>query len=78
MGTQKFELLVDGVPYVVQATPYDFNTETRFLVSFNGSDEYVFAWDANLARLAAIGDEAVDIPDNLEEAIAGRLQTVNV
>jgi len=77
MGTQNFELLVDGVPYVVKATPYDFNTETRYLVSFNGSEEYVFAWDSSLARLASIGDEAVDIPDNLEIAIANRLQVVN-
>ena len=78
MGTQNFELLVDGVPYVVKATPYDFNAETRYLVSFNGSDEYVFAWDSSLSRLASIGDEAVDIPDNLELAIANRLQAVNV
>ena len=78
MDTQNFRLLVDGVPYEVKAAPYEFNTEIRYLVSFNGSDEYVFAWDSSLSRLAAIGDEAVDIPDNLEEAIAARLQTVNV
>ena len=78
MGTQNFELLVDGVPYVVKATPYDFNAETRYLVSFNGSDEYVFAWDSTLSQFTAFGDEGVDIPDNLEIAIANRLQAVNV
>jgi hypothetical protein len=73
--SQNFELVIDGVPYLVKATPYEFNTETRFLVSYNGSDEYVFVWDSALGRLAAIGDTAVDIPDNLEKAIAEKLQS---
>ena len=75
MEAQHFELVVDGLPYLVKATPYEFNTETRFLVSYNGSEEYVFTWDSALGRLAAIGDEAVDIPDSVEEAIAEKLQS---
>jgi hypothetical protein len=76
MQSQTFELIVDGLPVMVKATPYDFNGETRFLVSYNGSEEYVFTRDSSLGRLAAIGDEAVGIPDTVEEAIAEKLQTV--
>jgi hypothetical protein len=73
MQSQTFELMVDGFPVMVKATPYEFNTETRFLVSFNGSEEYVFTWDSSLGRLTAIGDGSADIPDTIEEAIADRL-----
>lgn len=75
MQSQTFELMVDGMPVMVKATPYDFNGETRFLVSYNGSEEFVFTWDSSLGRLAAIGDEAVDIPDAVEEVIAEKLQS---
>jgi hypothetical protein len=74
MQSQTFQMMIDGMPVMVKATPYEFNTETRFLVSYNGSEEYVFTWDSSLGRLAAIGDEAVNIPDAVEEAIAEKLQ----
>ncbi|HEU0064915.1 MAG TPA: hypothetical protein VFQ58_07780 [Flavisolibacter sp.] len=72
---QSFEILVNGIPYMIKATPFEFNTETRFTVSFNGSDEHVFTWDSSLGRLAAIDDNASDIPDDLELAIARHLQS---
>jgi len=75
MQSQTFELMVDGIPMMVRATPYEFNTETRFLVSYNGSDEYVFTWDPSLGRLTAIGDGSEEIPDAIEEAIAEKLQS---
>lgn len=75
MDTVKFEVLIDGVPYFVQATPFEFNAETRFNVSFNGGEEVLFVWDSSLKRLSAIGDEAVDVPDALELEIANRLQS---
>ena len=75
MQSQTFELMVDGIPVMVRATPYEFNTETRFLVSYNGSDEYVFTWDPSLGRLTAIGDGSQEIPDAIEEAIAEKLQS---
>jgi hypothetical protein len=68
------EIVTDGVPYEVTATPYTYNNMTRFYVSYNGSEQYVFAWDETLGRLASIGDESIDIPDNLEIAIAEKLQ----
>lgn len=75
MDTHHYEIVVDGVPYIVNATPFEFNSETRYKVSFNGSEEYIFTWDSSLGRLAPIGDETVEIPDNLEVAISGRLQS---
>jgi hypothetical protein len=76
MQTETFQLVVDGAPYDVQATPFTFNTETRFNVSYNGSDNYVFAWDSNISLFTAIGTEALAIPDNLEEAISQQLLKV--
>ena len=70
----RLNLVVDGVPYLVQVTPYEFNTETRFKVSYNGNPELIFIWDSELKRLAAIGDDAATLPDNLENAIAEKLQ----
>jgi len=67
------DLMVDGTPYEVKATPYDFNDETRFRVSFYGSPIYIFVWDSELKRLTAIGDGSDTIPVSLEEAISGHL-----
>jgi hypothetical protein len=75
MQEHSFELLLNGVPYFVKAEPFSFNEETRFKVSFNNSDEHIFTWDSRLGRLAPIDDDAGTIPDDLESAIAGRLQT---
>ena len=74
MQEHSFELLLSGVPYFVKAEPFAFNGETRFKVSFNNSEEHIFTWDSSLGRLAAIDDDAGTIPDDLETAIAGRLQ----
>lgn len=73
MADQRFEIVLDGVPYVVSAAPFEFNTETRYRVKYNGN-EHIFTWDSRLGRLAPIDDDAATIPDNLEEAIAERLQ----
>jgi hypothetical protein len=76
MQDQSFQLLLNGVPYVVKASPYEFNTETRFSVSYNGSEEFIFAYDAAVGRYVAIGDETATIPDDVEVAIADRLYTL--
>lgn len=78
MADQSFEILVDGVPYIVKATPFEFNTETRYLVSYNGSPEHVFTWDSSIGRMTAIDDDASTIPDDLEVAIADRLQSAKI
>ena len=76
MQDQSFQLLLNGVPYVVKASPFEFNTETRFSVSFNGIEDYIFTYDSAVGRYVAIGDETATIPDDLEVAIAERLYSL--
>jgi hypothetical protein len=73
MAEQRFELLVDGVPYSVTASPFEFNAETRYKVQYNGN-EHIFTWDSQLGRMAPIDDDSSEIPDNVESEIARRLQ----
>lgn len=70
-----FQLLLNGVPYFVKAEPFEFNSEKRFKVRFNESDEHIFTWDSSLGRMAPIDDGAGTIPDDLELEIANRLQS---
>ena len=65
---KNFTLLVDKVPYLLKVAPFSFNDETRFNVSVNGSEGYIFTWDSELLRLRAI-DDAGNLPDTLEVAI---------
>ena len=69
-----FEILVNKIPYHVKVVPFEFNTETRFKVNYNGGNEHVFTWNSSLRRLTAIDDDAATTPDDLEAAIAQRLQ----
>ena len=72
---RRFSLLVDSVPYMVNAKPFRFNGEVRYRVSVNGGSEHVFTWDSSLGQLRAIDDEASTLPDNVEEAISEKLQS---
>ncbi|WP_018616023.1 hypothetical protein [Segetibacter koreensis] len=76
MAEQSFQLLLNGVPYEVKAKPFEFNDETRFSVSYNGSDEYVFTYDTNVGQYVSIGDDSDTIPSDLEVAIADRLYSL--
>lgn len=78
MQGQSFELLLNGVPYFVKAEPFAYNDETRFKVSYNNGDEHIFTWDADLGRLSAIDEGAIDIPDELEAAISSKLLNTTV
>ena len=71
---RRFNLIVDSVPYMIKAVPFNFNGETRYKVSFNESSEHVFTWDSSLGQLRAIDDGASTMPDNLEIAISEKLQ----
>ena len=73
-----FELLVDGVPYEVRATPFQFNDDIRFRVSYNGGPVYVFVYDQELKRLTAIGEGTETIPDSLEMAISQKLENTTI
>jgi hypothetical protein len=74
MRNNSFEILVDNVPYRVEVEPFEFNTETRFKVVYNGGQEHIFTWDSSIGRLAAIDDDSATLPYNLERAIAERIQ----
>jgi len=74
MAEQRFEVLLDGVPYSVTASPFEFNTETRYKVQYNGN-EHIFTWDSSMGRLTAIDDDSISIPDDAEQAIASVLQS---
>ncbi|SHN30544.1 hypothetical protein [Chitinophaga sp. CF418] len=76
MKKLSFNLLVDGVPYMVKAEPFAFNSEQRYNVSFNGSETYIFAWDEDTLRYAPLGDIVTDLPMALEQEIASRLYEV--
>ena len=73
MQEQSFQILLSGIPYFVKAVPFEFNGDKRFKVSYNNSDEHIFTWDAQLGRLSAIDDDAIEIPDDLEAAISSKL-----
>lgn len=74
MQELKFELIVDGIPYLIKAIPFDFNSEKRFRVSYNGGNENIFAWDSEILHLRAIDNDAASLPGNLEIAIAEKLE----
>ena len=79
MEPQNFEIIQGGKTYEVVATPFSFNNETRYKVTYNKSTEYVFSFSKEENRFIGMGDEAVRIPNKLEDAIAAkliRLQTV--
>ncbi len=73
MQEQSFQILLSGVPYFIKATPFEFNGDKRFRVTYNEGDEHIFTWDADLGRLSAIDENAIEIPDDLEEAISSHL-----
>ncbi len=73
MQTFDVTTVIDGVPYSVKATPFDFNNEKRFKVNY-GDKEYIFAFNSDIGRYAAIGTEAIDIPVPLEAYVAERLE----
>ena len=78
MQKETLHLVVDKVPYIVKIIPFDFNGEMRFRVSYNEGPEHIFAWDSSLGRVAAIDEDSTFIPDNVEQAIATKLQAMAV
>ena len=74
-GERNFNLLLENVPYLVHAAPFDFNGETRYRISINGNDDHIFTWNSELKRLTAIDDDASILPDDLEVAISRKLQS---
>lgn len=75
MQEGKFDLLVDGIPYVVKVSPFQYNNETRYRVSYNGSEDHIFTWNSDLKRLWAIDEDASTMPDPLGIAISQKLES---
>ena len=71
-----FQQMIDGVPYLIRAIPFEFNGEMRFRVSYNEGPEHIFTWDSSLRRITAIDEDSATIPDNVEQAISAKLQTM--
>lgn len=77
MEEKKFQFTVQGIPYEVKITPFDFNDEKRFHVSYNGGPSDVFAWDSDLKQLRAIDDDASTLPDGLGLEISRKIRQMN-
>jgi hypothetical protein len=72
---RNFNLVVDGVPYMVRSIPFVFNDELRFRIIINGDTEHLFTWDSQVRMLRAIDDDASLLPDGLEVALSEKLQS---
>ncbi len=70
---ESFELVVDGVPYMIETREYDYNGQKRYLVSYNGGEETVFVFNPEINQYVSIGKDTSTIPDNVEKAISDRL-----
>jgi hypothetical protein len=75
VNRKTYNILIDEIPYLVNAEPFSFNGETRFYVSINGSPDHVFTWDSELGRLTAVDRDAATLPDALEQEISNKLQS---
>lgn len=76
MNKESFQLVVDGVPYLVKAIPFDFNGEVRFRVRCNRGEDHIFVRDRSIGRIAAIDDDSSVLPDSVEQAISEKLQAL--
>jgi hypothetical protein len=74
VNRKSYDILVNEIPYLVNAEPFTYNGEQRYYVSINGGPEHVFTWDSEIGRLRAIDNDAATMPDALEEEISNRLQ----
>ncbi|HXS55185.1 MAG TPA: hypothetical protein VN726_03610 [Hanamia sp.] len=77
MQSHRFEIVSNGLPYLVEAVPFQFNNQKRFRITYNGGDENIFAWDSELKRLRAIDEDAATLPDDLEMEISRKLESVS-
>ncbi len=73
MQNQSFQFRLDGVPYDIKAEPFEFNEGVRYSVSYNGSTEFIFAWDDSAKQYLAIDTDSSEIPANVETEIARKL-----
>lgn len=75
MQNQAHELniTVDGVPYFVEAKPFEFNDQIRYNITINGGPETVFVWNDDLQLFKPLGDDSSTLPDGLILSITRRI-----
>jgi hypothetical protein len=73
MEEQKFDFEIDEIPYEVKISPFKFNEETRYRVSYNGGSDDIFVWDPEVGRIRAIDDAASTLPDSLGLEISRKI-----
>jgi len=61
-NSRRLEINVDMTPYILSVTPFKFNEEVRYHVSYNGSPDILFAWDNNVGHFAAFVDDSATMP----------------
>jgi hypothetical protein len=74
--TETFDLMIDGKPVTVKATPYQLHTnETRYRVSINNSPVHIYGWNDSLQRMTVIdkGRAAEQVSPAMDEAIGRQL-----
>lgn len=77
MEEKKFEFTVQGIPYEVKINPFDFNSQKRFHVSYNGGPVDTFVWDTEMERFRSIDEDASILPDGLELEISNKIMEMS-
>lgn len=73
---KRFDLLIDGVPYMVHTIPFLWNDTICFRIYINGNEEHVFSWDEEAGSLRAIDDNVSFLPEGVESALTAKLNIV--
>lgn len=73
MQSQSFQLMIDEVPYQINAEPFKIHEGVQYKVSCNQSADFTFAWDDNVGQYISIDADNAAIPSNVEKAIAVQL-----
>jgi len=74
--TETFEMMVEGRPVEVKATPYvvKHNKQKKVRVSYNGSPVHIFGWDDITNQLWLVDVGADTIPPKIKQAIVRELE----
>lgn len=67
-GNQKvtrLNIVVDGIAYLVDVSPFEFNNEKRFHVIVNDGPTDIFAWDNEMKMYNGLDDQSAILPDGL-------------
>ena len=68
-----FNIVLDGVSYLVKVTPFEFNQDMRYYVSVDDGPTNLFLWNVEMKQIRSLDDTASALPDGLEKEISNRL-----